>query len=99
MALSKTLEIKAVDISDTWNISIRTDTVVSEDGLEISRSPHRKTIVPFQSNYNGSKWTHTLTDISGEDSTVQSIATAAWTTTVKNNYKTWAEANLKAPGS
>ena len=40
------------------------------------------------------KWTHTATDISGEDAMVQAIANAAWTDSVKAEYKTWAEANI-----
>ena len=36
-------------------------------------------------------WTHTATDISGEDVSVQAIANAAWTDTVKNNYKAYRE--------
>tara|TARA_Y100001938_G_C7825059_1_gene298505 strand:+ start:138 stop:539 length:402 start_codon:yes stop_codon:yes gene_type:complete len=36
-------------------------------------------------------WTHTTTDISGEDVSVQAIANAAWTDTVKNNYKAYRE--------
>ena len=36
-------------------------------------------------------WTHTATDISGEDASVQAIANTAWTTDVKNAYKTMRE--------
>ena len=45
------------------------------------------------------KWTHTATDISGEDADVQAICNAAWTDSVKTAYKTWAEANLLARNS
>ena len=37
------------------------------------------------------KWTHTPTDLSGEDASVKAIAEAAWTDTVKANYKTFTE--------
>ena len=37
------------------------------------------------------QWTHTPTDLSGEDASVKAIAEAAWTDTVKANYKTFAE--------
>ena len=48
---------------------------------------------PFSSSKDDDgKWTHTATDISGEDASVQAIANAAWTDTVKNNYKTFVEA-------
>ncbi len=37
------------------------------------------------------QWTHTATDISGEDADVKAIATAAWTDDVKAAYKTFTE--------
>ena len=37
------------------------------------------------------QWTHTPTDLSGEDASVKAIAEAAWTDTVKANYKTFTE--------
>ena len=37
------------------------------------------------------KWTHTATDISGEDASVKAIANAVWTDSVKADYKTWRE--------
>ena len=76
---------------------------------ELSRSFHRHTLKPFVSTYkkktDGSgdadldsdgnrQWTHTATDISGEDASVQAIANAAWTNSVKTEYKTWAESNI-----
>jgi hypothetical protein len=49
-------------------------------------------LVPFSSSKDSDgKWTHTATDISGEDASVQAIANAAWTDTVKANYKTFTE--------
>jgi len=72
---------------------VATDTVIKEDGVEISRSRHRHVLVPFTSSKDGDdKWTHTATDISGEDASVQAIANATWNDTVKAAYKTWAEA-------
>ena len=95
MALVKTLEITEIRVTNTWSVGIRTDTVIKEDGVEISRNPHRKVLAPFTSVKSGDSWTHTATDISGEDASVQSVCNAVWTNTVKNNYKTWAEANIK----
>ena len=94
MAITKSAEIKEIRITDTWNVGVRTDTVIKEDGTEISRSPHRKVLTPFISGKDGGSWVHAATDISGEDASVQAICNAAWTNTVKNNYKTWAEATL-----
>tara|TARA_R100000234_G_scaffold115279_1_gene91135 strand:- start:105 stop:410 length:306 start_codon:yes stop_codon:yes gene_type:complete len=96
VAITKTTEVPKIEVVGTWNIQVATDTVIKEDDTEISRSRHRHVLQPFSSEYvvesDGSKtWTHTATDISGEDSAVQAIANAAWTDTVKTNYKTFVE--------
>ena len=95
MALAKTIEITEIRVTNTWHVGVRTDTVIKEDDVEISRSPHRHVLSPFKSLKNGGSWTHTATDISSEDASVQSVCNAVWTNTVKNNYKAWAEANIK----
>ena len=92
MSLAKETEISRIEIVQTWFIQVRTDTIVKENGTEISRTVHRHMLEPFTSKKDGYTWTHTATDISGEDAQVQAIANTAWTDTVKNNYKTWREA-------
>ena len=93
MAITKEAVIEKIEIVGSWNIQVATDTVIKEDGTEISRSRHRHVLVPFASSKDADdNWTHTATDISGEDATVQAIANAAWTDTVKANYKTHMEA-------
>ena len=79
MAITKSTEISKIEVVGSWNVQVATDTVIKEDGTEISRSRHRHVLNPDL-------------DISGEDSVVQAIANAAWTDTVKANYKTWKEA-------
>ena len=89
MAITKETEIFQINSNPTSGaMSVRIDTVVKEDGVEISRIPHRHSIVPYSSvkNSDGS-WTHTDTDISGEDASVQSIANALWTETIKEDWK------------
>ena len=108
MAIIKTTEIPKIEVVQTWHIQVATDTVIKEDGIEISRSRHRHVLQPFSSSYlwktvndvsvpdldaDGKKqWTHTATDITGEDASVQAIANASWTDAVLTAYKTWAEA-------
>ncbi len=93
MAITKEAVIEKIEVVSTWNIQVATDTVIKEDGTEISRSRHRHVLVPFSSTKDSDdKWTHTDTDISGEEVAVRAIANAAWTDTVKANYKTWKEA-------
>ena len=92
MAITKEAVIEKIEVVRSWNVQVATDTVIKEDDVEISRSRHRKVIYPFSSSVDGDTWKHTATDISGEDASVQAIANAAWTDTVKAAYKTWAEA-------
>ena len=93
MTITKTTETPNIEVVRDWNIQVATDTVIKEDGTEISRSRHRHVIVPFVSSYNSDtkKWTHTATDISKEATKVQAIANAAWTDDVKTAYKTFRE--------
>jgi len=91
MAITKTIEVPKIEIVGTWNVQVATDTVILENDVEISRSRHRHVLQPFSSSVDGDTWTHTATDITGEDASVQAIANAAWTDAVKEAYKTWAE--------
>jgi len=91
MAITKTTEIPKIEVVGTWHVQVATDTVILEDDTEISRSRHRHVLKPFTSSVDGDTWTHTATDISGEDASVQAIANAVWTDTVKANYKTFVE--------
>ena len=93
MAITKEIVIAKIEVVNTWNVQVATDTVIKEDDVEIGRSRHRHVLQPFLSGKDSDdKWTHTATDISGEDASVQAIANAAWKDTVKAAYKTWAEA-------
>ena len=92
MAITKEIVIAKIEVVNTWSIEVATDTVVKEDDTEIGRSRHRHVLAPFSSSVDGDTWTHTDTDISGEDASVQAISNAVWTDTVKAAYKTWAEA-------
>jgi len=93
MAITKeTVEDKIEVVGDYKNVQIRTATVIKEDGKELTRSFHRKVLECISSSYDGSSWTHTDTDISGESTEVQGICNAVWTTTVKNARKAANEA-------
>jgi hypothetical protein len=92
MAITKEAVIEKIEVVGSWNIQVATDTVIKEDGTEISRSRHRHVLQPFVSGKDSDgKWTHTDTDISGEATEVQAVANAVWTDTVKANYKTFVE--------
>ena len=92
MAITKSTEIPKIEVVGSWNVQVATDTVIKEDGTEISRSRHRHVLAPFSSTKDSdNKWTHTDTDISSEATEVQAVANAVWTDTVKANYKTLVE--------
>ncbi len=93
MAITKTIvEDKIEVVGEYKTIQVRTATVIKEDGVELTRSFHRKTLECVTSSYDGSSWTHTDTNVSSESTEVQGIATAVWTTTVKNAKKAANEA-------
>ena len=94
MAITKEIiEDKIEIVGDYKTIQVRTATVIKEDDKELTRSFSRKVLECVSSSYDGSSWTHTDTDISGESTEVQGICNAVWTTTVKNAKKAANEAS------
>jgi len=95
MALTKTTENDKIEVVNKWNVQVRTATVIKEDGKELSRSFHRKVLVPgsLKGGDGSDKDDLVATDISGEDADVQAIANAAWTDQVKADYKAFLIAN------
>ena len=95
--ITKEYENDKIEVVQTWNIQVRKATKIMEeqaDGSkkELTRSFNRKVLTPFNSSKDSDdKWTHSATDISGEDADVKAVATAIWTDTVKANYKTFRE--------
>ena len=94
MALTKeTIEDKIEVVGDYKTIQVRTATVIKEDGVELSRSFHRHALDCVSSVQNDDdSWTHTDTNVSSESAEVQGIATAVWTTAIKNAKKAANEA-------
>ena len=89
MALTKTTENDKIEVVNKWNIQVRKATVIKEDDVELSRSFHSKVLNPGELKGGDGSDKDDLVDrdISGEDADVQAICNAAWTATVKNNYK------------
>ena len=96
--ITKEIEYDKIEVVSTWHIQVRKATKIMEEGAggskaELSRSFQRHVLVPFNSTQaDDSSWTHTPTDISSEDASVQAIANAAWTDSVKTAYKAMVEA-------
>ena len=84
MALTETKENDKIEVVNKWNIQVRNATIIKKDGVELTRSFHRKVLTPGTLDASDN-----LVDanISGEDADVQAICNAAWTTQVKADYK------------
>ena len=95
MAITKTNQNDKIDVVGKWNIQVRNATVIKEDGVELTRSFHRKVLTPGTLNASDNL---VDTDISGEDADVQAICNAAWTSQVKTDYTAFLVAN-KPPTS
>tara|TARA_R100000231_G_C5285106_1_gene152842 strand:+ start:561 stop:809 length:249 start_codon:yes stop_codon:yes gene_type:complete len=79
MSITKEIEITKIEVVGSWNVQVATDTVIKENGTEISRSRHRHLLNPDS-------------DTSKEDAKVLAVANAVWTDSVKAEYKKWKEA-------
>ena len=92
MAITKeTIEDKIEIVGEFKTLQIRTATVIKEDDVELTRTFHRHTLDCVSSTKDGDTWTHTDTDVSGESTEVQNIATAVWTGPIKEARRTYNE--------
>ena len=74
MALEKIIKLDKIEIVGDYKIlQVRTATIVSEDGNELSRTFHREALVPG-------------TDVSGKDQEVIDLANLLWTDEIINAY-------------
>ena len=77
MAISKETQIGKIEVVGKYkSVQVRTDTVIVEDGTELSRKYHRHSLMPDA-------------DISNEHSEVQAVCNAVWTDQVKADYETF----------
>ena len=99
MAITKTSENDKIEVVGKWNIQVRNATIIKEDGVELTRSFHRKVISPgtLKGGSGSDKDTLVDTDISGEDADVKAICNAAWTSQVKTDFTAFLVANKPAP--
>jgi len=80
MALTKEVKVDKLEIvGDFKAVQCREATVVSEDGVEISRSFHRHVLTPDS-------------DISAEPQETQDVCNAVWTDEVKAAWTAFQEA-------
>ena len=77
MAITKEIQIGKIEVVAPYrSVEVRTDTVVMEDGTELSRSYHRHFLTPDAI-------------ITGEHTEVQAVCNAVWTQDVKDAYETF----------
>lgn len=88
MTLTKEQELVEIRIINCCAVSLREDTIIKEDGVEISRSTHRRTFEPYSSGYDKQlgKWIHVSTDITKEDLLVKNILDIVWTDAIKDKF-------------
>ena len=85
MAITKETKIGKIEVvGDYKAVQVRTDTVIKEDGTELTRKYHRHVLHCGDLDDSDNL---VDTDISGEDSEVQSVCNTVWTTAVKNSWK------------
>ena len=77
MAINKETQIGKIEVVGKYkSVQVRTDTVVMEDGEELSRKYHRHVL-------------HPDADITNEHSEVQAVCNAVWTQDVKDAWTTF----------
>ena len=85
MALTKTTEEDSIEVVGEFKqLQISTATIIKEDGVELSRSHHRKVLDP--GTLDGSD-NLVERDLSSESAEVKGIANTAWTDAVKTAWK------------
>ena len=77
MAITKETQIGKIEVVGKYKfVQVRTDTVVIEDGEELSRKYHRHSLAPDA-------------NITNEHADVQAVCNAVWTQDVKDAYATF----------
>ena len=85
MAITKEIEIAKIEVVGPYKaVQVATDTVIKEDGTELSRGRHRHVLDCGTLNDSDAL---VDTDISSEDAEVQAVANAVWTDAVKLAWK------------
>ena len=74
MALTKTTEIGSIEVLQMGQIQVRTDTIIKEDGVELSKSYHRHVCEPGH-------------DCTNENQRVQDLAALLHTTEVNRAWR------------
>ena len=90
MAITKEEIADKIETLEDGQVQIRTATILKEDGTELTRTFHRHVLSP--STKTGGSWGDT--NISGEETRVQAICNAVWTSAVKTAYQEAFDASI-----
>jgi hypothetical protein len=75
MAITKEKIIARIEVVGEYKIiQVAYDTIIKEDGTEISRNRHRNSFTPDK-------------DVSGEDSEIVDMANLVWTQKIKDSWQ------------
>ena len=97
MAITKETEITKIEVVGKYKaVQVRTDTVIKEDGTEISRAHHRHVLHPGDLDASNNL---VDTDLSTEDVEVKAICELVWTDSVKTAWKNKLIADKSGPGA
>ena len=84
MAITKETIIAKIEVvGEHKYVQIAEDTVIKEDGTEISRSRHRRMLECCTLDNDKNK---VDTDVSSESSEIQGICNSVWTDAIKNAH-------------
>jgi hypothetical protein len=87
MAITKETQIGKIEVVGKYkSVQVRTDTVVIEDGEELSRKYHRHTLSCGTLDADNNLVDTVLTD---EHTDVQAVCNAVWTQSIKDAYRTF----------
>ncbi len=86
MALTESIEYDKIEVVGIYkHVQVRKATVIKKDDTELTRSFERYVLLPGALDASDNL---VDTDLSAEPAEVSAICTAAWTTDVKNAWKT-----------
>ena len=95
MALAESIEYDKIEVVGEFKaVQVREATVIKKDGKELTRSFRRYVLHPGTLDASDNL---VNTDLSKEPAEVSAVATAVWTTTVKNAYKAHLISNKNTP--
>ena len=87
MALSEAIEYDRIEVTGKYKtVQVREATIISKDGKELTKSFHRYVLHPGTLDASDNL---VDTDLSDQPAEVSSVASAAWTQSIKDSYKTF----------